>query len=243
MDGFQHGTAEIEPGVQLHCLETGSGPRTMVLVHGYPETWWEWRHVMPLFAAAGFRVIAVDYRGAGHSSKPASGYDKHTMAKDIHALLAELLAVGEEIVLVGHDIGLTVAFAFAALYPAAVGRLVLVDTILPGTSAWQALLTTGKLHSSNLAHFFFHNARNGHEARVLALRHSLADGLAARYCAAGEVISQAGHSVRRRHRRNTARPNRRCLCQHGAGSVARATGKSGDQAAGCRDSILATAPL
>ena len=115
---------------------------------------------MPLFAAAGFRVIAVDYRGAGHSSKPVGGYDKHTMAKDIHALLAEHLAVGEEIVLVGHDIGLTIAFAFAALYPAAVGRLVLVDAILPGTSAWQALLTTGKLHNSNLAHFFFHNARN-----------------------------------------------------------------------------------
>ena len=66
------------------------------------------------------------------------------MAKDIHALLAEHLAVGEEIGLVGHDIGLTVAFAFAALYPAAVGRLVLVDATLPGTSAWQALLTHGR---------------------------------------------------------------------------------------------------
>ena len=52
----------------------------MVLVHGHPETWWEWRHVMPIFASAGFRVIAVDYRGAGNSSKPAGGYDKRTIS-------------------------------------------------------------------------------------------------------------------------------------------------------------------
>ena len=166
MDQFQHGMAEIEPGVQLHYVEVGSGPRTMVLVHGYPQTWWEWRHVMPLFAAAGFRVVAVDYRGAGNSSKPAGGYDKQTMARDIHALLTKHLAAEGKIVLVGHDIGLTVAFALAASYPEAVERLVLVDAILPGTSTWQTLLTTGKLRHSNLAHFFFHNARN-HLAETL----------------------------------------------------------------------------
>lgn len=159
MEAFQHGIAEVETGVQLHYVEAGSGPRTMVLVHGYPETWWEWRHVMPIFAAAGFRVVAVDYRGAGNSSKPAGGYDKQTMAKDIHTLLTKHLAV-EKSMVVGHDIGLTVAFAFAALYPEAVERLVLVDAIIPGTSTWQALLTTGRLRNSNLAHFFFHNARN-----------------------------------------------------------------------------------
>ena len=143
MDHFQHGATEIEPGVQLHHVEAGSGPRTMVLVHGYPETWWEWRHVMPIFAGAGFRVIAVDYRGAGNSLKPADGYDKQTMAKDIRMLLVEHLAV-DKAVMVGHDIGMTVAFAYAG----------------------QALLTTGKLRNSNLAHFFFHNARN-HMAETL----------------------------------------------------------------------------
>ena len=152
MDPFQHGMAEIEPNVQLHYVEAGTGPRTVVLIHGYPQTWWEWRHVMPLFAAAGFRVVAVDYRGAGNSSKPDGGYDKRTMARDIHALLTGHLGVEGQIVLVGHDIGLTVAFAFAASYPEAVERLVLVDAILPGTSTWQALLTTGKLRHSNLAH-------------------------------------------------------------------------------------------
>ena len=152
--------AEVEPGVQLHYVEVGSGPETMVLVHGYPETWWEWRHVMPIFASAGYRVIAVDYRGAGNSSKPASGYDKRTMAKDIHRLLIDHLAMADPVIMVGHDIGMTVAFAFAALYPASVKKLVLVDAIVPGTPTFKAFLTTGKLRNSNLAHFFWHNARN-----------------------------------------------------------------------------------
>jgi pimeloyl-ACP methyl ester carboxylesterase len=157
---FEHGMAEVEPGVQLHYVQTGNGAETMVLVHGYPETWWEWRHVMPILAAAGFRVIAVDYRGAGNSSKPASGYDKRTMAQDIKRLLVDHLAVTGPIVMVGHDIGMTVAFAFAALYPTRLKRLVLVDAIVPGTPVFKSFLTTGKLRNSNLAHFFWHNARN-----------------------------------------------------------------------------------
>jgi pimeloyl-ACP methyl ester carboxylesterase len=157
---FQHGMAEIAPDVQLHYVQTGQGPEIIVLVHGYPETWWEWRHVMPIFAAAGYRVIAADYRGAGNSSKPASGYDKRTMAQDIHSLLVDHLAVTDPVIMVGHDIGMTVAFAFATLYPAKVGKLVLVDAILPGTPTWKAFLTTGKLRNSNLAHFFWHNSRN-----------------------------------------------------------------------------------
>jgi pimeloyl-ACP methyl ester carboxylesterase len=157
---FEHGMAEVEPGVQLHYVQTGAGTETMVLVHGYPETWWEWRHVMPILASAGFRVIAVDYRGAGNSSKPASGYDKRTMAQDIQRLLVDHLAVTCRVIMVGHDIGMTVAFAFATLYPASLKRLVLVDAIVPGTPVFKSFLTTGKLRNSNLAHFFWHNARN-----------------------------------------------------------------------------------
>ena len=157
---FEHGMAEVEPAVQLHYVQTGEGAETMVLVHGYPETWWEWRHVMPILASAGYRVIAVDYRGAGNSSKPASGYDKRTMAQDIQKLLVDHLAVTSPVIMVGHDIGMTVAFAFAALYPASLKRLILVDAIVPGTPVFKSFLTTGKLRNSNLAHFFWHNARN-----------------------------------------------------------------------------------
>ena len=157
---FQHGVAEVEPGVRLHYVQAGSGPETMVLIHGYPETWWEWRHVMPIFATAGYSVIALDYRGAGNSSKPTSGYDKRTMAQDIHRLLVEHLAIDRPVIMAGHDIGMTVAFAFATLYPAMVRKLVLVDAIVPGTPTFRALLTTGRLRNSNLAHFFWHNSRN-----------------------------------------------------------------------------------
>lgn len=115
---------------------------------------------MPLFAAAGFRVIAIDYRGAGNSSKPEGGYDKRTMAVDVHRLLTEHLGVDEPVVMVGHDIGVTVAFAFAGLYPNALEKLVLVDAVVPGTSTFKNAITTGKMRGSNLAHFFFHNARN-----------------------------------------------------------------------------------
>src|SRR6202789_4728963 len=104
--------AEVEPGVQLHYVEVGSGRETMVLVHGYPETWWEWRHVMPIFASAGYRVIAVDYRGAGNSSKPASGYDKRTMAKDIYRLLIDHLAGADPAFLFDHAMGRPGALRF-----------------------------------------------------------------------------------------------------------------------------------
>lgn len=155
-----HGIREVEPGVQLHYVQTGGGECTVVLLHGYPETWWQWRHTMPLLAAAGFRVIAVDYRGAGHSSKPATGYDKRTMAGDVRRLLVDHLGITEPVVLVGHDIGMKVAFAYASLFADGVAKLVLVDAIIPGTDHFRALLTTGRLSNSNLAHFFFHNARN-----------------------------------------------------------------------------------
>ena len=112
-----HGIAELEPGIRLHYVVAGSGPRTIVLLHGYPQTWWEFRHIISPLVQAGWRVIAPDYRGAGGSSKPNSGYDKKTMAKDIYRLLTEHLKVTAPTCLVGHDIGIMVAYAFASEYP------------------------------------------------------------------------------------------------------------------------------
>ena len=81
---FAHGMAEIEPGLRLHYVTAGEGERTIVLVHGFPQTWFEWRRVIGGLTAAGFRVVAPDYRGAGHSWRPVAGYDKQTMAADLN---------------------------------------------------------------------------------------------------------------------------------------------------------------
>ncbi len=158
--GVTHGMAEIQSGLRLHYVEAGAGPRTIVLLHGYPQTWWEWRHIIPLLAAAGWRVIAPDYRGAGASSKPQEGYDKRTMARDVNMLLGDHLGVKEPIALVGHDIGMMVAYAFAVAYPKSVERLVLMEAPLPGTAAYDGLVATPQLRNAAMWHFFFHNAEN-----------------------------------------------------------------------------------
>jgi pimeloyl-ACP methyl ester carboxylesterase len=67
-----HGMADVEPGVRIHYVLAGEGSRTVVLLHGFPETWREWQAVIPLLAGAGFRVVAADYRGAGDSRDPAA---------------------------------------------------------------------------------------------------------------------------------------------------------------------------
>ncbi|MCO5613628.1 hypothetical protein L7F22_067906 [Adiantum nelumboides] len=157
---FIHGVKEVEPGVRLHYVQVGKGSKILVLLHGFPGTWWQWRTVMPIFANSGYRVIAIDYRGAGNSSKPQSGYDKKTMARDIKTLLVEHLKITNSIYLVGHDIGMKVAFAYAALFPESISKLVLVDAIIPGAKHYHDLLTTGRLANFDLSHFFFHNSKN-----------------------------------------------------------------------------------
>lgn len=157
---LKHGTADLNPGVRLHYIEAGTGPRTLVLLHGYPQTWWEWRHVIPVFVQAGFRVVAPDYRGAGGSSKPPEGYDKRTMAADIEMLLRQHLGVKNPVVLIGHDIGMMVAYAFASSFPKSVERLVLMEAPLPGTLIYDAMVASAQLSNILHWHFFFHNAGN-----------------------------------------------------------------------------------
>ena len=153
-----HGSAKLSTGVRLHYVTVGDGPRTVVLVHGYPQTWWSWRHVVGPLAAAGFRVIAPDYRGAGHSSKPPKGYDKRTMAADIAVLLTDVLGVDRPVTMVGNDIGMMVAYAFGSEFPHLVERLVLMEAVLPGTAAYDRAVGTPKLVGAPMWHFFFHNA-------------------------------------------------------------------------------------
>lgn len=150
-----HGMADVGPGVRLHYVIAGDGPGTAVLLHGFPQTWWEWRKLMPTLVDAGYRVIAPDYRGAGQSSRPADGYDKRTMAGDIHRLLRQHLQAPGRFVLIGHDIGLMVAYAYAQAYRDEVSHLVVVDAPLPGTVVFARLRT-----DSRVWHFAFHAARD-----------------------------------------------------------------------------------
>lgn len=106
---LHHGMADIEPGLRLHYVLAGEGARTIVLLHGFPQTWWQWHHVMRPLVGAGFRVIAPDYRGAGDSWRPTSGYDKRTMARDIHRLLHDHLRVREPAIIAGDVAELLVA--------------------------------------------------------------------------------------------------------------------------------------
>jgi pimeloyl-ACP methyl ester carboxylesterase len=119
-------------GVRLHYLVAGTGD-PVILLHGYAETSHMWR---PLIAelAKTHTVIAPDLRGAGQSATPAAGYTKAEMAQDIRALVLKLRY--EHIRIVGHDIGLMVAYAYAAQYPSGVDRMALMDAFLPGIGNW-----------------------------------------------------------------------------------------------------------
>lgn len=123
--------AEVN-GTRLHYLIAGTGP-AVILLHGFGETSHMWR---PLIArlAGNHTAIAPDLRGAGASAKPADGYDKKTLAEDVHALAQSLGK--RKVIVVGHDIGLMVAYAYAAQHPAEVERIALMDAFLPGVGDW-----------------------------------------------------------------------------------------------------------
>jgi pimeloyl-ACP methyl ester carboxylesterase len=122
-------------GVRLHYLIAGKGD-PVILLHGYAETSRMWRPLIVELAKTR-TVIAPDLRGFGQSSKPISGYDKKTMAQDVHALATSLGYRRASIV--GHDIGLMVAYAYAAQYPTEVNRIVLMDAFLPGVGDWKSV--------------------------------------------------------------------------------------------------------
>jgi pimeloyl-ACP methyl ester carboxylesterase len=158
-----HGMAQLEPGLRLHYVTAGDGDRTVVLLHGFPQTWWTWRRLIPFLVQAGYRVIAPDYRGAGNSTRPAGGYDKRTMAGDIHRLLKEHLKIQHPVALIGHDIGLMVAYAYSEMFRNEVSHLVVMDAPLPGTAVFDRLRVDPRIW-----HFAFHGTRDVPEMLVAA---------------------------------------------------------------------------
>jgi pimeloyl-ACP methyl ester carboxylesterase len=127
-DSFKHAYADLGD-VRSHYVTAGAGP-AVVLLHGWPQTWYMWRHTMAGLAKRYF-VIAPDLRGLGDSSRPAGGYDKKTIAQDVWRLTHDVLGI-ESLFVVGHDWGGPTAFAFAAQHREAVRRMAIFDVPVPG---------------------------------------------------------------------------------------------------------------
>jgi pimeloyl-ACP methyl ester carboxylesterase len=142
-----HGAQCQVNGTTIHYRVGGKGP-AVVLLHGYAETSHMWNPLMPLLAKT-HTVIVPDLRGAGGSAKPEGGYDKKNMAVDIHELVKSLGI--NSVAIVGHDIGLMVAYAYAAQFPTETSRVVLMDAFLPGIGNW-----TNVWLLRDLWHFHFH---------------------------------------------------------------------------------------
>lgn len=133
-------------GVTLHYMTAGHG-KPLVLLHGYAETSLMWKPIIPMLAGR-FMVIAPDLPGIGDSAIPLDGLDMKTAAIRIHALVRSLGV--EKASVVGHDIGLMVAYAYAAQFPAEVEKLVVMDAFLPGVGEWE-----GIYNNPGLWHFRF----------------------------------------------------------------------------------------
>jgi len=133
-EGVEQRVADVN-GVDISYKVAGRGP-VVALLHGYAQTSHMWLPLIPLLAKS-HTVIAPDLRGAGASEVAPDGYDKKTMAKDVHDLVRKL--GHDRASVVGHDIGLMVAYAYAAQYPSEVDKVVLMDAFLPGIGDWQTV--------------------------------------------------------------------------------------------------------
>lgn len=139
-------SANVE-GIKIHYLSADHGP-AVILIHGYTQTSLMWRPLIPKLAGK-FMVIAPDLPGIGDSDIPKDGLDMKSAAIRIHAL-AKSLGI-EKARVVGHDIGLMVAYAYAAQFPTEVEKLVVMDAFLPGVAGWENVYD-----DPNTWHFRFH---------------------------------------------------------------------------------------
>jgi pimeloyl-ACP methyl ester carboxylesterase len=164
-------TAQVRPDLSLayrESLPPSSVQQvgTIILIHGFPQTSYQFRNVLPLLSAQGYRCIAPDYRGAGDSSKPASDFTKATMAEDIRLLLQKLeIPESEPIHIIGHDIGGMVAFSLAHRNPSMFRTVCWGECPLPGTKEYYREFKQSQVEQF---HFIFH--------RVPELPEALLDG-------------------------------------------------------------------
>jgi pimeloyl-ACP methyl ester carboxylesterase len=125
---------------------------TILLIHGFPQTFYQFRHVITPLAEAAYRVIVPDYRGAGQSSHPVHDFRKTTMARDLFRLVRSHLGIMEKVHVVGHDIGGMIAHVYASRYPEHVASVIWGECPLPGTSIYEA-----NKRMPEQFHFVFHS--------------------------------------------------------------------------------------
>jgi pimeloyl-ACP methyl ester carboxylesterase len=130
-------------GVRLHAVVGGHG-RPLLLIHGWPQTWYAWRMLMPTLARD-FQVVAVDQRGIGLSDKPPDGYDTGTQASDMVKLMASLGST--RFAVVGTDTGMPIAYALAADHPDKVERLAVAEAVIAGVTPSPPLIGTAQANS------------------------------------------------------------------------------------------------
>lgn len=154
--GFSSHKAKVS-GTTLHYVRGGAGA-AVILLHGFPEDWTEFRHVMPRLARK-FTVVSVDLRGVGGSQPATDSYDAATLANDIHELAGQLRL--RQIYLVGHDVGGLVAYTYARLYPRDLRGVMILDVPLAGIEPWDELNADSKLW-----HVGFHQTPKVPEALI-----------------------------------------------------------------------------
>lgn len=152
LDGFEH-RFEMVDGIRLHYVTGGTTDgETVVLLAGYPQSWFAWRKVMPLLATR-YRVVVPDLPGQGDSDRPLDGYDTQTLATRLHALLRKLGV--QRCHLAAHDVGAWVAYPYAALFGDTVQHLALLDAGIPGITLPDALPIAPE-RAWRTWHFAFH---------------------------------------------------------------------------------------
>jgi len=159
---FEHAFATID-GLRLHYVTSGpNDAEPLVLLAGYPESWFAWRKVMPLLADR-FRLIAIDLPGQGDSDKPLDGYDTRTVARRVHDLVARIGLTRYN--LAAHDIGAWVGLPYALMYPTEVSGLALLDAGIPGVTLPE-MLPTAPDRAWRTWHFAFHTVPDLPEALI-----------------------------------------------------------------------------
>lgn len=124
---FQHHYTDVA-GQRIHYVTAGKG-EPVLLIPGWPQTWYTWRYVMTGLAAQGYMAIAVDPPGTGFSAWPDSGYDTGAVATTLHTMMNQLGYKTYSVV--GHDIGMWVGYALAGDYPADIKKIVLTEAVIP----------------------------------------------------------------------------------------------------------------